>query len=608
MGEQSRQYGAGLGLQGLQTGLQAAGQLGTLGQTQYGQQMGINQLQNQYGAQQQAQNQQGLSQGYQDFLNQQDYPYKQIGFMSDLIRGLPLGQQSTAQMYQAPPSAMQNVAALGMGAYGLSKIMASGGQVKGYAAGGELNPMDDPNRMTAAVSKLSNEQLQQIVQRPSSAAEKQAAQLELATRASEKQGLASAYNAMPTAAGGGMVAFGRGGIMHFDGENGSQVTLGTSTAEGNAGEEEARAQAAEDAQDEQSQDSVNMADPTVKGIAAIGTRALMRDETRQAPRGTDINDAKNGAKSYMDTMRNLAGPDTYVDASKQVNDIAAKSAAALEQGKGLAALSAMGAIVQGPNFMRALGGAGQAFADSYKGAVAAHQTATMEAAKMKINLANGKRAENLGLAKDAISSFQAAQANDIARFKAEGERDQRLVTSAARLARAVAPPKPATPVKPSVQAEGVQIIAAQLKAKNPKLSDTEANAAALNQYMLQNKPPYPVQVAGINTSSAQDIAASGQLEKATGEAAKAIRQDILYNPDSYPTLKGLTGPARLNEINNIVRQSTITPQLAATRGAPTAAPRAAPASQIPSGTTFGKVVPGKGTEVIKDGKVIGYAN
>ena len=40
MGEQSRQYGAGYGMQGMQTGLQAAGQLGQLGQTQYGQQLG----------------------------------------------------------------------------------------------------------------------------------------------------------------------------------------------------------------------------------------------------------------------------------------------------------------------------------------------------------------------------------------------------------------------------------------------------------------------------------------------------------------------------------------------------------------------------------------
>lgn len=41
--------------------------------------------------------------------------------------------------------------------------------------------------------------------------------------------------------------------------------------------------------------------------------------------------------------------------------------------------------------------------------------------------------------------------------------------------------------------------------------------------------------------------------------------------------------------------------------APTPA-KAVPASQIPAGTTFGKAVPGKGTEVLKDGKVIGYAN
>jgi hypothetical protein len=48
---------------------------------------------------------------------------------------------------------------------------------------------------------------------------------------------------------------------------------------------------------------------------------------------------------------------------------------------------------------------------------------------------------------------------------------------------------------------------------------------------------------------------------------------------------------------------------AAPKAAPAAAPaRTVPASQIPAGTTFGKAVPGKGTEVLKDGKVIGYAN
>jgi hypothetical protein len=116
---------------------QAAGQLGQLGQNQYQQTMGINTLQNQYGGQQQALQQQGLSQAYQDFQNQQNYPYKQLGFMSDLIRGLPLGQQSTKAVYEPGPSTAQNVASLGLGAYGIGQLFkAEGGSVKSMAGGG----------------------------------------------------------------------------------------------------------------------------------------------------------------------------------------------------------------------------------------------------------------------------------------------------------------------------------------------------------------------------------------------------------------------------------------------------------------------------------------
>jgi hypothetical protein len=116
---------------------QAAGQLGQLGQQQYQQGMGINQLQAQYGGQQQALQQQGLTQAYQDFINQQNYPYKQLGFMSDLIRGLPLGQQSTAAVYTPPPSTAQTIGSLGLGAYGIGQLFkAEGGTVKSMAGGG----------------------------------------------------------------------------------------------------------------------------------------------------------------------------------------------------------------------------------------------------------------------------------------------------------------------------------------------------------------------------------------------------------------------------------------------------------------------------------------
>jgi hypothetical protein len=134
LGEQSRQYGAGLGLQGLQAAMGAAGQLGQLGQNQFGQNLAINQLQQQYGGLQQQQAQNILGAQYQDFLNYQNYPYKQLGFMSDILRGAPLTQTGAA-VYQQAPSAVSQIAGLGTAALGASKLfgMKDGGKVEDVA-------------------------------------------------------------------------------------------------------------------------------------------------------------------------------------------------------------------------------------------------------------------------------------------------------------------------------------------------------------------------------------------------------------------------------------------------------------------------------------------
>lgn len=128
--EQSSQYGAGLGMQGAQLGLGAAGQLGQLGGQYTGQMLDINKLQNQYGGQQQQQVQNILGAQYQDFLNAQKHPYQQLGFMSDMIRGLPLTQQ-TQSMFQPAPSMTNQAVGLGTAALGLSKMGA-------FAAGGHV--------------------------------------------------------------------------------------------------------------------------------------------------------------------------------------------------------------------------------------------------------------------------------------------------------------------------------------------------------------------------------------------------------------------------------------------------------------------------------------
>jgi len=137
-----QQFGADLRMKGLQTGLQAAGQLGQLGQNIYGQRMGINQLRNQYGSQQQALEQSKINQQIQDYATGQQYPMMQLANMSALTRGLPM-QSSTTQVYQAAPSMASQLAGLGTAAYGLSQLGGTGA-VAGKAKGGKVKEKKRP--------------------------------------------------------------------------------------------------------------------------------------------------------------------------------------------------------------------------------------------------------------------------------------------------------------------------------------------------------------------------------------------------------------------------------------------------------------------------------
>ena len=112
LGEQSRQYGAGLGLQGLQAGLSGYGQLAGVGQNLYGQNIGNITLQSQLGTQQQQQAQNLATAKYQDWLSAQQYPQQQMDVMASYIRGTPLSTQS-ASAYAAPPSTLSQIAGLG---------------------------------------------------------------------------------------------------------------------------------------------------------------------------------------------------------------------------------------------------------------------------------------------------------------------------------------------------------------------------------------------------------------------------------------------------------------------------------------------------------------
>jgi hypothetical protein len=123
---QAQQFGTTTGLQGLQQAGQAGATLGQLGGQR--QQADISRLQAQetVAAQQRALEQQRLDQQYADFLRQRDYPMEQLGYFSNLMRGVPVGLGSTTTTYAQPPSIASQVGGLGLAGLGLYRLAGGG--------------------------------------------------------------------------------------------------------------------------------------------------------------------------------------------------------------------------------------------------------------------------------------------------------------------------------------------------------------------------------------------------------------------------------------------------------------------------------------------------
>jgi hypothetical protein len=273
---QSQQFGANLGLQGLQAGygglgvglqglgqtMQGAGQLGQLGGAQLQAQQGIIGLQNQMGGQQQAMEQAKINQATQDYATQQQYPLLQLGMMSNMLRGLPM-QATTTQTYQAAPAPITQGLGLLAGAAGAKQagLFAEGGTIKELASGGvagyanrgmvQANPdsgvvrgirqklmmmnADELNRV--AQSSPSEEiramaiqilQEQKIREQAETQAQQSIAQDQrgLPTPVTERAGLPAApAGAMNTlnAASGGIVAFANEGEVDLDEETAARL-------------------------------------------------------------------------------------------------------------------------------------------------------------------------------------------------------------------------------------------------------------------------------------------------------------------------------------------------------------------------------------------------
>jgi len=110
LGQEGAQLGAaqllgGFAPQAQQMALERIGALGGVG----GQRRGFRQA--------------GMDIGYEDFLRQQGYPQQQIGFQSNIIRGLNLQPSQTVSSYAQRPGLFQQTLGAGLGALGLYQGM-----------------------------------------------------------------------------------------------------------------------------------------------------------------------------------------------------------------------------------------------------------------------------------------------------------------------------------------------------------------------------------------------------------------------------------------------------------------------------------------------------
>jgi hypothetical protein len=195
---QTQQFGAGLGMQGYGQALGAGAQLGQLGATQQATDIARQNQMSTMGAQQQALEQNRINQAIQDYSTQQQYPLMQLGFMSNMLRGLPM-EGLSRQTYAPQPSYLTQgigtVGALGSLANvfkgkegGLPEEFESTTGIKSYNVGGTVG-----GSVESKLQDMSPAELQSYIKETSSPMARQIAEKVLRDKVGR--------------AGGGIIAF-----------------------------------------------------------------------------------------------------------------------------------------------------------------------------------------------------------------------------------------------------------------------------------------------------------------------------------------------------------------------------------------------------------------
>jgi hypothetical protein len=213
-------------------------------------------------------------------------------------------------------------------------------------------------------------------------------------------------------------------------------------------------------------------------------RGFQATQRTPAQRNEDI-------KSRYELIKGLAGEDeARKDYLEMINRGDTDREEMRNQGKGLAALAAMQGLSQGNNFIRGLGQAGGAFAQTYAPVLQADRREKLALANMKFNLMDSERKERMGMTKDAVAAAAEAEKNqrDADRFafdklKAKADIDTKIAAAG----RPVRTGAGAGANKPNPTIWQVEQLAAQIRNEHKDWSPEKVNAEAVTQFNQQTK-------------------------------------------------------------------------------------------------------------------------
>ena len=435
---QTQQFGANLGMQGYGQALGAGAQLGQLGATQQATDIARQNQMTAMGGQQQALEQQKINQAIQDYGTQQQYPLMQLGFMSNMLRGLPL-QSQTVQGYQAQPSSMQQgIGLLGAGATLFGGGRREGGAIKEYREGGIADSykyggaIPEP-KLESMADNLSIPQLIERLKDPElTPGERQVFQEALAA----KQQITARSSGI-AAAGGGLfsgMGYAGGGILAFAGEDGSLVQDPQFGGGTDLDEDQARLDALKLQKDIQQYNFLKDASP-VAADRFLANNPMLRDKVAPAAAAAPKPEVKpapapapkapgnapaspsaapvKGIEAYMAEQERLMGPNT---ASEGLNAKIAERLAGMDKREKQDELAAirqafvrLGTEASPGGFLQAATKSVGTYGESRDASRKVRESMDLELTKMQADIKKAERSEKRGNLDAAAKAYESAE-------------------------------------------------------------------------------------------------------------------------------------------------------------------------------------------------------